>query len=371
MKKGFVLVLLSTILIWAGFLENSYAVFEGDFEYDYERYVMADYDTGEFKSFNGVDGVKIAYVKFDRLNQDFLDDNAYKGAIVIQHGDTESYKKYAELIYDLKILRQMGFQVFLMDLRGQGYSERMLNNKYKDYVEDYDDYVTDYTTFIDTIVQENNPPQLFAVSHSLGGWVTFRFMEDNPDTFDGAVLCSPMLKPWTGGMSENTAYKIAETAVKLGMGKLYALGESFFGETLGPRNKFFMKAKFEDNKVTTSEVRWTKWNDVLQENDNELDVNGHTFNWIYEAIDSSRYARDHENASVIKTPMVIFEAQNDLIVDTSVFPGICEAINNAGGNCDNLPFGFESKHELFMEQDILRDEVVNQTISFILDHSAY
>ena len=368
MKVKFIAKIVITLGLFCGFSANSFAISENDFENSYSDYVIQDYEKGTFSSFTGVDDIRISYVKFDRLNSENIENNDFKGAIVIQHGDTESYRKYAELIYDLKKLREDGFQIFLMDFRGQGYSERMLLNKYKDYVEAFDDYVSDYSTFVKTIVSADNPPQIFAVSHSLGGCVTFRFMEDNPSFFDAAVLCSPMLKPKTADIREDVVLALAESAINLGLRKLYAVGESFLGENLGPKNKLFFPARFAGNKITTCEVRWTKWNDIIQENNNKLDVNGHTFNWLYESIIGSRIARDHFNASVIKTPMVIFKAANDLIVDTSVYEGIADAINAEGGSCNLIRFKNGSMHEIFMEKDVSRNEAVSRTISFIRSH---
>lgn len=350
------------------FYAQGFAISEKNFNSNYQTTVMPEYQKGEFSSFTGVDGIKIAYAKFDRLNANSQGNNAFKGAIVIQHGDTESYRKYAELIYDLRELREEGYQIFLMDLRGQGYSERMLLNKYKDYVEEFDDYIADYSYFVKNIVSADNPPQIFAIAHSLGGCVTFRFIEENPSFFDAAVLCSPMMKPKTGAVGEDAALALAESAVNLGLGKLYAMGESLLGETLGPKNKPLFPAKFDGNTITTSETRWTKWNDVIQENNNELDVNGHTFNWVYQAITGARIARDLSYASRIKTPLVFFESENDLIVDTSVYQGINDAVNSAGGSSRLIKFGNASMHELYMEKDITRDNVVKETISFIRSH---
>ncbi len=235
MKHTLIFNLLLVLALIVSFTGNSFAISETDFENVYQEEVMPEYNTGYFGTFAGVDGVEIAYVKYESLGDE------YKGAIVIQHGDTESYRKYAELVYDLKEFREQGFQIFLMDLRGQGYSERMLSNKYKDYVKKFDDYVTDYSTFIDTIVKADNPPQVFAIAHSLGGLVTFLYMQENPNAFDAAVLCSPMLKPWTADLTEENAYSMAETAVALGFGKLYAIGESWTGENIGPKNKLLIK----------------------------------------------------------------------------------------------------------------------------------
>ncbi|MCP3921194.1 MAG: alpha/beta hydrolase [Desulfobacterales bacterium] len=367
MKHNFFVYVLAALILLIGIPASGLAVSEGDYQDQYNNLVKPDYLSGYFGSFTGVDDIKIAYVKYDRLNKN-SSDNAYRGALVIQHGDTESYRKYAELVYDLKIFREKGYDVFLMDVRGQGYSERMLFNHYKDYVKDFDDYVTDFSVFIETIVKADNPPKLLLISHSLGGCITFRYMQKNPDTFDAAVMSSPMLKPWTGDLEDEVAYKIAKTAVKLGLGKLYAAGESYFGESIGATNKFLIPAKFKNNEVTNSPERWTSWNDIRQENCNELDVNGHAFNFVYESMKDSRVARDPENVALMKTPMLILVAEDDKIVDTEVYTDVEIDMNNAGGSCETKYYLNDSMHELFMEKDIIRNKVIEDTLSFFADY---
>ncbi len=56
----------------------------------------------------------------------------------------ESYVKYAELAYDLF---HLGFDIFIIDHRGQGRSGRMLSDPHRGHVDHFNDYVEDLAAF--------------------------------------------------------------------------------------------------------------------------------------------------------------------------------------------------------------------------------
>ena len=80
------------------------------------------------RTFQGTDDVTIRYVQFT--------DPAHDKVLVISSGRSESYVKYPEVLYDFF---HLGFDVFIMDHRGQGLSGRMLDDPQKGHVERFDD----------------------------------------------------------------------------------------------------------------------------------------------------------------------------------------------------------------------------------------
>lgn len=70
--------------------------------------------------------------------------------IVICPGRIESYVKYAELAYDLV---HTGFDVLIIDHRGQGLSGRMLSDTHRGHVDNFSDYVDDLYVFRQQEVQ--------------------------------------------------------------------------------------------------------------------------------------------------------------------------------------------------------------------------
>jgi alpha-beta hydrolase superfamily lysophospholipase len=73
-----------------------------------------------------------------------------KGIVVLLGGHSESYVKYAELFYDL---RDLGITFYALDLRGQGFSTRMLPDREKDFIPAHDRYLVDLKAFMKSVVR--------------------------------------------------------------------------------------------------------------------------------------------------------------------------------------------------------------------------
>ena len=138
---------------------------------------------GLFNSFEGVKCVDIHYAVFTQKNSN-------SPALIIVPGRSESYLKYQELAFNFY---QQGYNVFIIDHRGQGLSGRLLKNPNKGYVEDFQDYVDDLHYFIESVVVKHCAAKPFLLAHSMGGAIAARFMQDSPDAIKAAVISSPML----------------------------------------------------------------------------------------------------------------------------------------------------------------------------------
>jgi len=86
--------------------------------------------------FTGVDDIPVRFVRFRAQHHDRV--------VVICPGRIESYVKYAELAYDLF---HLGFDVLIIDHRGQGRSGRLLADPHLGHVNRFNDYVDDLAAF--------------------------------------------------------------------------------------------------------------------------------------------------------------------------------------------------------------------------------
>ncbi len=86
----------------------------------------------EEAEFKGVDDVPVRFVRFCAQHNDRL--------VLICPGRIESYVKYAEVAYDLF---HCGFDVMIIDHRGQGRSGRLLSDTHRGHVVNFSDYVDD------------------------------------------------------------------------------------------------------------------------------------------------------------------------------------------------------------------------------------
>lgn len=85
--------------------------------------------------FTGVENVPIRYVRFISPQHDKV--------ILLCPGRIESYVKYPELAYDLF---HSGYDVVIIDHRGQGRSGRLLADSHCGHVVEFEDYVDDLET---------------------------------------------------------------------------------------------------------------------------------------------------------------------------------------------------------------------------------
>ena len=113
-----------------------------------------------------------------------------RGTCVLLNGQTEFIEKYFEVIDEL---RGRGLAVATMDWRGQGGSQRFLDDSRKGYVKDFTEYDDDLAAFMAQVVAPMAGGKPIALAHSMGGHNLLRTLAKKPDTFAQAVLTAPMV----------------------------------------------------------------------------------------------------------------------------------------------------------------------------------
>ena len=266
-----------------------------------------------------------------------------KGHIAISHGFTEFSQKYYETIY---YFLMEGYNVSILEHRGHGHSDRLIDDPSKVYIEDFDTYISDFKTFMDTVVQptlDNKPCYLYA--HSMGGAIGARFLEEYPGYFDAAVLSSPMLEIATGGVPIPLAKLIAKTATITGFGKSYVFGQ-----------KAFEAVSDFENAPTTSKARYDYALDYRL-NDTMYQLNAATFSWLNTALNGSKAAS--ENSHLVEIPVLVFQSENDTFVQPG---GQNKFVNNAPNA--TLVFAKNAKHELYCETQEIMVPYFNTIFNF-------
>ena len=135
----------------------------------------------EEAEFTGVDDIPVHFVRFHAEKNDRV--------IVVCPGRIESYVKYAELAYDLF---HSGFDVLIIDHRGQGRSGRMLSDPHRGHVDNFNDYVDDLTAFWQQEVLPGPWRKRYILAHSMGGAIATLFLQRHPNQCDAIALCAPM-----------------------------------------------------------------------------------------------------------------------------------------------------------------------------------
>ena len=268
-----------------------------------------------------------------------------RGTLFFSPGRTEFIEKYLETINDLTA---RGFWVVMMDPRGQGLSSRMLEDRLKSYVRSFQDYADDMGWVCETLAP-HCPKPFIAMGHSMGGTVVLQAVLTGTLS-PSAVICSA---PMLGLMDVDNALMMG------GIKMLSALGLS--GQNLPfQKQRNGLPVAFADNKLTSDRERYKRWASFFQDIP-RIRVGEPTFGWIAAAFDSMSFV--NRNASRLGIPGLMVAAGGDQIVD----PASVERFAQKAG-CDfHVVPG--AKHELFLEQDAMRNEFFDAIDRFLEDQA--
>lgn len=311
-----------------------------------ESNVINFWKQGVFHYFSGLNGLKIQYAYFfNKLTSP---------SIVVSSGRCESYLKYQETLYELS---QRGYNVFILDHRGQGLSDRLLPNLEKGYVKHFDDYAHDLYQFITTVVlpiTKNRLPYILA--HSMGGAITIRTLQLYPRVIERAALLSPMIAINTGGVPKALTSQI----VTLGrnINQIFTKQPWYF---LGQSN--YQAKGFQNNPLSHSQKRYQKFIDLYNKHPT-IQLGGVTFHWLYQALQAEKNI--FLDLNKIKTPLCVLQASDDSIVDNKVQDLFCNKLHQLSPSlCPEKIINIEGAyHELLFEKDNIRTAAIEQVIQF-------
>lgn len=264
-----------------------------------------------------------------------------RGSIIFSPGRTEFIEKYFETTADLI---QRGFNVLMVDPRGQGLSDRPLEDRLKSYIEDFQIYADDLAFAAEEFAPLLPRPHL-AMGHSMGGTIVLQSVLSGAVKADAIICSAPML-----GLFDLETPILRATIVllsKLGLAKRNLPFQ---------RQRAGMPIPFQGNKLTSDKDRYRNWAAFFQSTP-RLRVGQPTYGWIRAALASMAYV--NRNAVNLKIPGLMLGAGADPIVD----PASVERFAKAAGCEYRVVPG--ALHELFLERDSLRDEALIQLDSFL------
>lgn len=333
-RRSFLPCALSLIWLLA---TGAFGIDEMSYSGDYEEKVLPYFESGEFGTFTGTGGVDIAYGAFERSSD--------VGALIVLTGVPESYIKYAEVIYDL---RDLDLSTYVMDYRGVGFSGRMLDDAARTHVDSFSNYVEDLAIFYREIVSRKSYDKLFFLAHSTGAAMVSALLADYEIKADACVFTSPLFQVNTGAIPIFIAVPLVATLAGTGKAAEFAPGQGYVSAAI-----------YEGNPTTTSYDRWERWEKQIVDEHEELRFTGYTNGWVQESFRGSRYAR--RGAKKLVVPILILQAEKDVYTTRTGQ----RLFSNRAENCEMVRIP-DSKHELLMERDEVRNDVLERTRSFIL-----
>ncbi|WP_029696673.1 lysophospholipase L2 [Siccibacter turicensis] len=293
----------------------------------------------------GVDGIPIRFVRFRAAGNDRV--------VVICPGRIESYVKYAELAYDLF---HCGFDILIIDHRGQGRSGRMLDDTHRGHVVNFSDYVDDFAAFWQQEVASGPWRQRFILGHSMGGAIATLFLQRQPDACNAIALCAPMfgivmrLPEWMVRHILDWAegYPNVRDGYAIGTGRWRAL-------------------PFSVNILTHSRQRYRR-NLRFYADEPRLRVGGPTYHWVREGVLAGEQVL--AGATAVTTPMLLLQAEEERVVDNRMHDRFCELRAAAGYPCEGgKPHVIQGAyHEILFEKDAMRAVALHAIVDFFDRH---
>lgn len=261
-----------------------------------------------------------------------------KGTVVILPGRTEFGEKYFEAARDLM---RRGYEVWTMDWKGQGGSDRHLPNTFKDHKNDYADDVADLHHFMTHVFKPSNDGPVMMSAHSMGGHIGLRYLHDHKGVFDCAAVTSPMLDIHTAPFPRSMARKLAQLAEKFGHTDKYVIG--------GGDNEHG-KGNYSEEKVSTDPVRRMVHNYWTGKKP-ELALGSPTFGWLNETFKSIDIVYDEDYLKAIKTPVLLGIGMDDTVVDVPAQ----QRAGNILPNATTVEIT-GARHEIWMESNDKRNK---------------
>ena len=313
---------------------------------------------GRAGSFQGAGGLTLRTMTFLQADR-----AAEKGAIVISSGRTESMIKYKELVHDLW---RNGWSVYIHDHRGQGLSARepaVADAPMKGHVERFGDYVDDLSSFVRGPVAAGGHRNVFLLAHSMGGAISALLLQaEGPPLFRAAAMSSPMLriKGLAGLPADLLSCRIGAGETRIGHATDVVIG-----------GKGYVAPPFEGNNLTGSRVRydWVLAQDAAHP---QTRLGSPTYGWLAQSCEAALQARSRGER--VRTPVLVMQAGSDGIVHNSGGEEFCDGVRKTqpARGCDGRGGGPVvvpgAQHELFIETDDKRDEVLRRTLAFFEAH---
>ena len=297
-------------------------------------------------NFNGEKGLRINYFKIQGTGK--------KGALVFASGQGEPYIKYNELYFDLL---KMGYSpIYTLDHRGQGFSQRIIKDPKKGYVDSFSYYIQDFNTFLKRAVLKDNNKNLFLLTHSTGGAITLLYlMEDNKrhNIFNAAAFSTPLIKMNTMPIPYGFGKWFAKALCKSKKLCLqYAPGKA----KLNAYKRFFL------NPLTSNKIRW-KQTQRLARKSGDVWFNGPTVKWAHEAYKTRHLFKNYKGK--VQTPILFLQADGDLLVKGKPQKFFCKKLAK---RCQLIRMK-KSKHEILMEKDRVRNKALKHIDAFFKNNS--
>lgn len=287
--------------------------------------------------FEGHGGRKLRYAIF--RGQETM----ARGTVVLIQGRNEFIEKYFETIRELTA---RGLWVATFDLRGQGGSERLIDDPCPGHVHRFRDYERDLEIFLETVVLPDTRLPFFVVAHSTGALIALSAAPRLANRIDRMALVAPFLGIVKTRMSSQAAYALATFFCLIGFGKR-------------PHGKDLRNQPFEGNPLTSNEARFNR-NNAIAAARPDLTVGPPTVRWIREALKTIKRVTNPIHLRSITIPTIVISPVRDTVVSF-----VAEEDLSRDFRAGHLIPVYGARHEILQEMDLFRAQAMAAITAFV------
>ena len=279
-----------------------------------------------------------------RVRTSYWTANEPIGTVFVFPGRADYIEKYGGLA---NFCLSNNFNVIAIDWRGQGLSDRLLDDKKIGHVKDFKNYQNDVEVMIKEAEDANLVKPWIIFAHSMGGLIGIRTLQDLL-VFEKVVFTSPMWGIQMPPILKSGASIIMSVISLIGKMETYA-------PTASPEARI-LNEEYEFNKLT-SDIQNFKLlrKQIIQYPD--LQIAGPSTAWVSAALDEIEFQIGNEPPV---TPALCFLGDRDEIIDNLAMREFCRKWDN----CDLISIP-EAKHDLLMEKEMILHSLLLEMEEFI------
>jgi len=273
-----------------------------------------------------------------------------RGTVVVAIGRSEFIEEYFEVV---RRLLDRGFDVVVMDWRGQGQSGRESRRQQRGHVSSFKGYRRDLEALERQVLRLLAPKPWFAFGHSMGAAILIDQAHDGESPFERMVLSAPMI-----GIPlrrKSVIRRLVRLAARLGFGRRLVMG--------GSEKPVFALRPFEDNILTSDRTQYERLETAVMSLP-QLAVGAPTYRWLDCAFELMGRFEHPRYAVEVLTPILIIAAGEDRIVDTAATERF--AIHLKAGRCITIP---DARHQVMMENEAIVAQFWAAFDAFIPGHA--
>ncbi|WP_424406964.1 alpha/beta fold hydrolase [Pasteurella sp. PK-2025] len=276
----------------------------------------------------GKKGVRITYRHFVQANP------SVRNLVVLVNGRAENLLKWTELAYDFY---QQGYDVLVFDHRGQGYSQRLLKDREKGYIDEFRFYADDMAILLDKINSLYQYENQYILAHSLGALISTYYLANYDHRIKRAVFSAPFY-----GIPLQHSFRdelIINLMMLLGQGTRYVFGKGRY-----------QPANLDKNDLSNCRTRM-RWMNRINRRHPQIHLGGPTFRWVHVCFHAIK--KLPTLLPRIEIPVLILQSEKEKIVENKNLRELTALLPQG-----ELLQIADSKHEILFERDEIRSPVL-------------